>query len=207
MAPIAMIHAAATQRCAGRRSRKAHRCRAGNPTVMHGHAMLLGQRAAKILRQPESAAEHADVCRHRGRERRQPAEPWNSDRVTQRDDEIMNRRCGRAPRCRARPSFDFRPPSTATMPSSRLHSSRSCTPAAPASRFQGFGSSNSAAAPAAAKTSDRIDMPSAVNPAHTAVLARNPAQRVERLASGRRASGLLMSCCGHQLVLSDGKHC
>ena len=50
-------------------------------------------------------------------------------------------------------------------------------------------------------------MPSAVNPARTAAVARNPAQRVERLASGRRASGVFMSCCGYQLVLSDGVHC
>ena len=35
-------------------------------------------------------------------------------------------------------------------------------------------------------------MPSAENPARTAALARNPAQRVERLASGRRASELFI---------------
>jgi hypothetical protein len=65
-------------------------------------------------------------------------------------------------------------------------------PAAQASRFQGCGRYNSAAEPAAAKTSDSIEIPSAVNPARTALPAMKAAQRVERLASGRRASGVLI---------------
>src|SRR5687768_13774996 len=89
------------------------------------------------------------------------------------------------------PSFDLRPPSMATMPSSRLQSSRNCTPRAQASRFQGGSSHNSPATPAAAKTSDRIEMPSAVRPDRTADLERKAAQRVERLVRGRRASGIL----------------
>jgi hypothetical protein len=65
-------------------------------------------------------------------------------------------------------------------------------PAAQARRFHGRGSKSSAAPPPADTSNDKMDIPSAVKPARTAPVERKAAQRVERLASGRRASGMFM---------------
>ena len=63
------------------------RCPAGSPAVMTAMRCCLASGPRKSCGQPERAAQHADVGRHRGGQRRQPAEPGSADGVTQRHDE------------------------------------------------------------------------------------------------------------------------
>src|SRR5262249_56712677 len=84
------------------------------------------------------------------------------------------------------PPADPLPPSTATIPSSRLHRSRSWMQSAQASSVHGAPETLRAAAPSAANTTLASEIGLGVIEVRARAAARDRAQPLERLLSGRR---------------------
>ena len=95
-----------------------------------GHAVLLGTGAAEILPLPERRAECAQIRSENRQHRAGPAEfhPPAGNAGTDEEQSVLD-----AIRDFVENVTAFRPPSIATIPSSKLHISRPCTQAAAAS--------------------------------------------------------------------------